>query len=101
MMRIYLDDNLASRLLATLLQKAGHEVVRPADVGLGGRSDPVHLEHAIADGLVMLTRDRDDFRELHQLILTANGSHPGLLVVRYDNDPTRDMKPKDIVTAIR
>ena len=39
--------------------------------------------------------------ELHHLVLTAAGTYPGLLVVRYDNDPTRDMKPKDIVSAIR
>jgi len=100
-MRIYLDDNLAARLLAALLQKAGHEVVRPADVGLVGKSDAVHLEHAIRHGLLMLTRDRRDFRELHQLVLTAGGTHPGLFVVRYDNDPTRDMKPKDVVSAIQ
>jgi predicted nuclease of predicted toxin-antitoxin system len=100
-MKVYLDDNLAAQLLATLLQKAGHDVVRPVDVGLAGASDARHLEHAIRHGLVALTRDRDDFRELHQLVLTAGGTHPGLLVVRYDNDPTRDMKPRHIVSAIR
>jgi predicted nuclease of predicted toxin-antitoxin system len=99
-MNIYLDDNLSDRTLAALLVKAGHAVVRPSDIGLTGASDAVHLERAIRERRVTLTSDRDDFRELHQLVLTAGGSHPGILVVRFDNDPTRDMKAKHIVTAV-
>jgi predicted nuclease of predicted toxin-antitoxin system len=99
-MKLYLDDNQADRKLATLLVNAGHGVVRPADVGLAGATDARHFEHAIREGLVVLTRDRKDFRDLHQLVLTAGGSHPGMVVVRFDNDPTRDMKSKHIVAAI-
>src|SRR5258708_4649754 len=99
-MNICIDDNLAEQTLANLLQKAGHTAVRPVDANLTGASDPRHWEYAITKQLVILTRDRVDFRELHQLILASGGTHPGLLVVRYDNDPTRDMRPKHIVTAI-
>ena len=99
-MKIYLDDNLDDRTLAALLVKAGHTVVRPSDAGLAGESDVRHLEYAIRHGLTVLTSDRRDFRELHQLVLTAGGGHPGILLVRYDNDLTRDMKPKHIVAAI-
>ena len=99
-MKIYLDDNLADRTIAALLTKAGHTVVRPSHVALTGATDPRHLEHAIRQGLVSLTGDRRDYRELHDLILTAGGAHPGILLVRYDNDPTRDMKPKHIVAAV-
>ena len=99
-MKIYLDDNLAGQTLGALLIKAGHTVVQPAAGGLAGASDARHLEYAIRQGLTALTRDRDDFRELHDLVLTAGGAHPGILVVRYDNDPTRDMKPRHIVAAI-
>ena len=99
-MKIYLDDNLTGRTLAALLMNAGHTVVQPTAAGLAGASDARHLEYAIRNGLAVLTRDRDDFRELHQLVLTAGGGHPGILVVRFDNDPTRDMKPKHIVAAI-
>ncbi len=100
-MNLYLDDNSTDKSLAGLLRKVGHTVVIPADVGLSKRSDACHQEYAVANGLVMLTADCDDFDELHKLVLTAGGSHPGILIVRYDNDPTRDMKPKHIVTAIR
>jgi predicted nuclease of predicted toxin-antitoxin system len=99
-MRIYLDDNRADQKLAAMLRKAGHLVVRPAEVGLTGASDPRHLEYAIRESLVVLTSDRDDYRDLHYLVLTSGGAHPGILVVHYENDATRDMKPKHIVAAV-
>ena len=99
-MKLYLDDNLADHTLAALLTKAGHTVVRPLHVGLTGATDPRHLENAIRQGIVSLTSDRRDFQDLHDLILTSGGGHPGILLVRYDNDPTRDMKPKHIVAAL-
>lgn len=99
-MNIYLDDNRTDKSLTGLLRKVGHLVVIPADAGLSGRSDACHLEYAIRHRLAVLTADRRDFADLHQLVLTAGGSHPGILVVRYDNDPKHDMKPKHIVAAI-
>src|SRR5437879_1466277 len=48
-MRLYLDDDLANPLLAGLLRKAGHDVVLPADVGMSGQDDAVHLTYAIRD----------------------------------------------------
>ena len=100
-MRIYLDDNVADRTLAALLARAGHTVVRPADAGQTGVTDTEHLEYAIRETLAVLTRDRRDFRNLHQLLQAAGGTHHGIILIRYDNDPTRDMKPRHIVSAIR
>ena len=100
-MNIYLDDNLSDRALAALLIRAGHTVVRPADVGLTGETDIRHFDHAIRSQLVLLTSDRRDFHDLHRLVQGAGGMHPGLLIVRYDNDPKKDMKPQHIVRAIR
>jgi hypothetical protein len=37
---------------------------------------------------------------LHFLVQFTGGKHPGLLVVRSDNDPKRDMADRDIVRAI-
>ena len=34
------------------------------------------------------------------LIMQAGGHHPGLLIVRRNNDPTRDLTPRGIVRAI-
>jgi predicted nuclease of predicted toxin-antitoxin system len=100
-MRLYLDDDCANPLLAQLLLKAGHDVLRPVDVGMAGVPDPVHLRYAIRDQRVILTRNHRDFQDLHDLVMGAQGHHPGILVVRQDNDPKRDLTPAGIVRAIR
>jgi hypothetical protein len=57
--------------------------------------------HAIGQGIVVLTSDRADFRDLHELVLISGGGHPGMLVVAYENNPKRDMKPKHITAAVQ
>jgi predicted nuclease of predicted toxin-antitoxin system len=99
-MNLYLDDNSADPVLVAILRRAGHTVAVPADVGLSGASDARHLDSAVRADRVVLTADRDDFRELHDLVVNAGGSHPGILLVRYDNDPRKDMKPGHIVRAL-
>ena len=99
-MRIHLDDNFADRALAGALRKVGHTVFRPADLGMIGASDAKHLERAIREDLVMVTKDRDDFQELHDLVVTCGGQHPGIIVVRYENDSRRDMRTRHIIKAI-
>jgi predicted nuclease of predicted toxin-antitoxin system len=99
-MKLYLDDNVASAILAGLLRQAGHDVQVPADVGLTHEDDAVHLAHAINEGRVAISEDHDDFGNLHHLILCAQGHHPGIWVVRRDNNPKRDLKPSGIVRAI-
>ncbi|HYV37533.1 MAG TPA: DUF5615 family PIN-like protein [Gemmataceae bacterium] len=99
-MKFYLDDNLAGRKLETLLANAKHVVVRPQQANLAGATDPAHLTYAIGAGLVSLTRDWEDFEDLHKLIAAAGGHHPGIVAVRFDNDRRHDMKPKDIVKAL-
>ncbi len=100
-MRLYLDDNILDKKLALLLQKAGHQVSLSTQMGMAGRSDPRHLELTIRQNLVLLTCDHDDFVDLHELINSSGGVHPGILTVRFDNDLKRDMKPRAIVAAIR
>jgi len=99
-MNLYLDDNRADPRLAALLRRDGHRVAVPADVGMSGASDARHLDYAVRCALVVLTADRDDFRDLHDLVLNSGGSHPGILVIRFENDPMKKMKPRHIVTAI-
>ena len=99
-MNLYLDDNVADPALAGLLRRAGHHVVRPADAQMLGVSDARHLEFAIRANLAVLTADRRDFRELRDLVRTSGGTHHGILLVRFERDRKRNMKPKDILTAI-
>lgn len=100
-MRIYLDDDSASELLAQLLRNEGHDVETPRDASAVGAKDAVHLARAIQHGRACLSGNHNDFAVLHHLILVAQGSHPGILIVRRDNDPTRDLSPRGIVRAIR
>jgi hypothetical protein len=99
-MRLYLDDDSTHALLVRLLRQGGHEVELPQDVGLAGSSDPVHFTHSIASSRTLVSANYDDFEELHDLVLQSGGSHPGILIVRRDNDHRRDLTPRGIVTAI-
>ncbi len=99
-MNLYLDDDSAKASLVKTLRKAGHQVAIPSDAGLSGASDPRHLMHTVQMNWVLLTKNHDDFEELHLLVRAAGGKHAGLLVVRSDNDPSRDMKDGDIARAI-
>ncbi len=99
-MRIYLDDDHIDPLLVKLLRRDGHDVVTPADFGLAGAADPVHLTAAVREGRALLTGNHADFRYLHTLLATAGGHHPGILVVRKDNDKSRDLTPSGIARAV-
>ncbi len=99
-MNLYLDDNMSKALLVALLRKAGHHVTIPAAVGIAGVSDARHMVYAVANALVVLTKDRNDFEDLHFVIQATRGQHPGILAVRLDNVTVKDMKDRDIVRAI-
>jgi hypothetical protein len=94
--KIYLDDCAYDKELVQRLEAAGHQVVTPAQAGITGQPDEVHFRHAAEHGLVSLTKNPDDFLELHG----KNASHAGLLVIYQDNDPDRDMNNAEIVRAI-
>jgi Domain of unknown function (DUF5615) len=99
-MNLYLDDDSTKASLVSLLRRVGHQVAIPADAGLTGVSDPRHFMHTVQQNLVLLTRNHDDFEDLHMLVQATGGKHPGLLVVRSDNDASRDMKDRDIARAL-
>jgi len=99
-MNLYLDDDTAERRLIALLTHAGHVVVVPASVYLAGAPDARHFMHAIQQALVLVTRNHDDFLDLHDVVQTAHGMHPGILIIRFENDPMRDMTLRHIVAAI-
>jgi hypothetical protein len=99
-MRLYLDDDSADPLLVRLLRHAGHDVQIPADIGKSGHPDPFHLQQAILTSRVFLSGNHDDFDLLHNLVLAAQGHHAGILIVRRDNNPKKDLSPGGIVRAI-
>ncbi len=99
-MRLYVDDDTVEHRLLNLLEEARHDCWRPPGAGrCESVKDHVHLTRAIRDSRVLLTKDYLDFSELHDLVMTAEGHHPGILIIRKDDD-RRDMKPHQIVAAI-
>jgi hypothetical protein len=100
-MMLYIDDDSVDPRLLRLLRRDGHDVQVPADVGLAGSRDHVHLAHATRHGRAILTRNYRDFEALHDLVVfAANGHHAGNLVVRFDSDPRNNMSPGVIARAV-
>lgn len=99
-MNLYLDDDAAKSSLVARLRRTGHQVVVPNDVGRSGAWDPLHLLYAVQNQLVLVSRNHDDFRDLHLLIQATSGRHSGIVIIRADNDPRRDMTDGDIARAL-
>ena len=71
----------------------------PPESGRETVNDQVHFLQAILDDRTIPTHNYADFEELHDLVIASGGHHPGLIIVRRDDD-RRDMKPHEIVAAI-
>jgi Domain of unknown function (DUF5615) len=93
-LRLYLDDSICTKQLASLLRDAGHEVITPADANLARRNDELHFQFAATHGLTLLTRHVKDIGLLHQ----ENPHHPGILTVTHE--PRGELSTEDIVGAI-
>jgi predicted nuclease of predicted toxin-antitoxin system len=94
--KIYLDDCADAKELVRLLEAAGYQVTTPKQAGMTGRKDEAHFRYAADNGLILLTKNPDDFLELHQ----TNPQHAGIFLVYQDNDPDRDMTHAEIVRSI-
>ena len=99
-MRVLIDENLTSRRLAARLQSAGHDIVLASDVGLVSVADASVLAWAVAQDRPVLTRDHEDFATLHDLVVAVGCHHPGILVVRFDNDPRHNLTERGIATVL-
>lgn len=91
-----LDEDSQAKYLVNLLRAAGHDVVTVNAIDLMNRPDSVVLDFSRRDERVLLTRNCDDFQELHQL----NPAHSGILAIYQDSDPAKNMSYQGIVKAI-
>lgn len=73
-----------------------HHVEIPQDANLRGADDGAHFAYARAHDLIVVTKDPDDFEELHR----QHPHHPGIFAIYQDND-ARDMSDEDIARAIQ
>jgi predicted nuclease of predicted toxin-antitoxin system len=99
-MRFLIDENLSSPRLGSRLRAQGHDPVLAGDVGLLSVTDARVLIFAIDQALPVLTRDSEDFEDLHDLVMAAVGHHAGILIVRFDNDPRHNLTDRGMATAI-
>lgn len=95
-LELLLDEDSQAKYLVNLLRAAGHDVLTINEAGLMGQSDSFVLEYARQQGRVLLTRNCDDFEEIHQI----NPVHPGILAVYQNPDATKNMNYQAIVKAI-
>lgn len=99
-MNLCVDEDTSWDSLVKRLRGAGHDVLTVGEMDALGESDAAQLTRAIGLSRVFVSQNHDDFRDLHLLAAAAGGRHPGILMIRQDNDPSRDMSPKGIVNAI-
>lgn len=60
------------------------------------KPDSLVLDYARQEGYLLLTRNCDDFHNLHQ----ANPNHPGILAVYQDSDPSKSLSYSTLVKCI-
>ncbi len=85
-----------AKSLVKMLQAAGHDVMTVNDGAIASSPDDQILAFARQNQRVLLTRNCSDFQELHQ----ANSSHPGILAVYQNADPSKNMSYQNIVNSI-
>lgn len=95
-LKLLLDEDSQAKHLLNLLRQANHDVVTVNEVGLTGKSDSVVLDYARQEGRVLLSRNCDDFQNLHN----TNPNHPGILVIYQNSDPSKNMNYRTVVRCI-
>ena len=95
-LNLLLDEDSQAKHLVNLLRGVGHDVITVNDAGLGGLPDNVVFEYARQHKRVIITRNCDDFLELHQV----NQIHAGILAVYQNSDVLKNMSYQSISKAI-
>src|SRR5438067_2304969 len=95
-MKLLLDEESQSKLLARLLREAGHDVQTVTETGLDAHSDAEVFAYSRRERRVLLTRNVKDFQALHD----TEADHPGILVEHQDREPAKNLSAADITRAI-
>lgn len=86
-LRFYADENFPTRAV-DLLRSAGAEVQSASDVGLLGEPGETHAEHALAQGLVLLSCDPCFLDEQRFPLARC----PVVFVFQFGSGTVRDMR---------
>lgn len=95
-LRLLIDEDTQARRLVDMLRIDGHDVLTVNEAGVTGIPDSMVLEIATTQQRTLLTRNCDDFVELHE----ANSNHSGILAIYQDADLTKGMTYAAISNAI-
>jgi len=98
---IYLDDCADDNLLGILLRNARHVVITPRAARTLGWNDLDHLEYAATHGYVLLTKNPEDFIDLHNEWQAQGRAHAGVFLIYQDNVVGKDMTRNDVVRAVQ
>ena len=99
-LKLLIDEDSQDKLLVSQLKQVGHDVLTVTDLDLLGQPDHLILARAVLEDRVLLTSNCDDFAILSAQLLSQKQHHPGILLVRKYNNPTKDMNYRAIVQAI-
>ncbi len=66
-----------------------------------GWKDQNHLEYAATHGYVLLTKNPEDFVDLHNEWQVQGQAHAGVFLIYQDNIVGKDITRNDIVRAIQ
>lgn len=105
-LRIYLDEDVDSDLLISILTEEGFIVISPRTVGMRRKlskrklNDEVQLAYAADNGCVFLTANTVHFLNIHKLWKINKIAHCGILLLHKYNNPAKDMAFGQIAKAI-
>lgn len=95
-LQLLLDEDSQAKQLVNLLKEAGHNVITVKESNLMSKPDSIVLDFARQQKRILLTRNCDDFHNLHN----SNPQHPGILAVYQHPDFSKNMSYQQIIQAI-
>jgi predicted nuclease of predicted toxin-antitoxin system len=96
-LRLLIDEDTQAKLLVSILRSAGYDIVTVAEEGLSGASDGAVLAQAHVDSRAVLTRNADDYRELHD----TGVKHSGILAIYQSANRLKNMSSADVANALK
>lgn len=95
-LELFVDEDTQAVVLVQKLREAGHDVLTVGEAGYSGRADPDVLAHAVDQQRVLLTRNCNDFRELHGTGIL----HAGIIAIYQHAEISKNLSYSDIVGAL-
>ena len=92
-MKLLLDQGLP-RSTAELLRTAGHDAVHTGEIGMARAEDQAIIDHAVAEGRVVVTLDSD----FHTLLALAGASTPSVVRIRIQG--MRAQKCAEVIESV-